>query len=135
MDRPVTINLLRARLAESGDDVACAYLFGSVARGEEREGSDLDVAVLLTRDPPRTLHGLQNDLADALAEATGRKVDLVVLNCAPPDLVHRVLRDGILLLERDRSARVRFEVKARNEYYDLLPHLRRYRRGSRGDAA
>jgi hypothetical protein len=44
------------------------------------------------------------------------------------DLAHRVLRDGLLLLERDRSARIRFEVRARNEYFDLLPHLRRYRR-------
>jgi len=52
----------------------------------------------------------------------------VVLNRAPVDLVHRVLRDGILLLDRDPSGRIRFEVRARNEYFDLLPHLRRYRR-------
>jgi len=135
MDRLATLNVLRARLAGSGNEVLCAYLFGSVARDEERADSDLDVAVLLARDPPQTLDGLQTDLADALAEATGRRVDLVVLNRAPPDLVHRVLRDGLLLLERDRSARIRFEVKARNEYFDLLPYLQRYRRGSRGDTA
>jgi hypothetical protein len=50
------------------------------------------------------------------------------------DLVHRVLRDGVLLLERDRSARIRFEVRARNDYFDLLPHLRRYRRFGEGAA-
>jgi len=44
------------------------------------------------------------------------------------DLVHRVLRDSLLLAERDRSARIRFEVRSRNEYFDLLPFLRRYRR-------
>ena len=37
-----------------------------------------------------------------------RPIQLVVLNGAPPDLVHRVLRDGQLLCERDRSARIRF---------------------------
>jgi hypothetical protein len=52
---------------------------------------------------------------------------VVVLNSAPADLVHRVLRDGQLLLDRDRSRRIRFEVKARNEYFDLQPVLARYR--------
>ena len=42
--------------------------------------------------------------------------------------MHRVLRDGILIDEADRAARIRFEVAARNEYFDLLPILQRYRR-------
>ena len=52
------------------------------------------------------------------------------MNGAPVDLVHRILRDGRLLVERDRSARIAFEVRARNEYFDLLPMLRLYRRGT-----
>lgn len=122
--------------ALQGEDsgLVCAYLFGSAARGEDRPGSDVDVAVLFRDDPPRTLAGLHLDLADRLTGALGgRRVDLVVLNRAPVDLVHGVLRDGVLLLDRDRSRRIRFEVRARNEYFDLLPHLRRYRRG--GDEA
>jgi hypothetical protein len=58
-------------------------------------------------------------------------VDLLVLNRAPVDLIHRVLRDGILLHDRHPAARIRFEVKARNEYFDLLPYLRQYRRSTR----
>ncbi len=110
----------------------CAYLFGSRARGDAVAASDVDVAVLFEQDPPRTLAGLHLDLADDLTAATGQPVDLVVLNRAPADLIHRVLRDGVLILERDRAARVRFEVRARNAYFDLLPHLRRYRRAGRG---
>jgi hypothetical protein len=68
------------------------------------------------------------DLEAELERLLGRPVQVVALNRAPVDLVHRVLRDGILVLEVDHSARVRFEVKARNEYFDLLPFLRRYRR-------
>lgn len=56
----------------------------------------------------------------------------MVLNRAPVDLIHRVLRDGMLLHDRDPTARIRFEVKARNEYFDLLPYLRQYRRSTRG---
>jgi uncharacterized protein len=108
--------------------IAAAYLYGSVARGTGCESSDVDVAVLFERDPPRTLDGLHGDLAQALDERLGRTVDLVILNHAPVDLVHRVLRDGILVCDANRSARIRFEVRARNDYFDLEPYLRGYRR-------
>jgi hypothetical protein len=42
-----------------------------------------------------------------------------------------VLRDGVLLLDRDPSARVRFEVRSRREYLDVRPYLDRYRRRER----
>jgi predicted nucleotidyltransferase len=119
---------LRAALAATPEALVCAYVFGSRARGSAGPGSDLDVAVLFADDPPRDIFGLHTDLALRLGEATGLPVDLVVLNRASPDLVHRVLRDGILLLERSRSRRIAFEVRSRNEYFDLLPHLQRYRR-------
>ncbi len=110
------------------DDVAAAWLLGGHARGTTRSESDIDFGVLFLEDPPRTLEGLHLDLQDDLRGALGRPVDLVVMNRAPADLVHRVLRDGILLVERDRSRRVRFEVKKRAEYFDLLPILHQYRR-------
>jgi predicted nucleotidyltransferase len=124
---------LRAALEAVPEDLVCAYLFGSRARGTARADSDLDVAVLFERDPPRDIFGLHTDLALRLGEAAGLPVDLVVLNRASPDLAHRVLRDGILLLERSRSRRIAFEVRSRNQYFDLLPHLRRYREGPAHD--
>jgi uncharacterized protein len=108
--------------------IATAYLFGSVARGTAKAGSDVDVAVLYAGEPPPGLAGFGVRLAGDLERLLGREVDVVVLNRAPVDLVHRVLRDGHLLLDRDRSRRIAFEVRARNEYFDLLPHLLRYRR-------
>jgi predicted nucleotidyltransferase len=119
---------LRSFFASNPGDAAAVYLYGSVARGTARQGSDVDVGVLLTTDPPRTLKGLQLDLEADLESLLEIPVQLVVLNRAPPDLIHRVLRDGKLMLERDRSRRIRFEVKARNEYFDLLPILLQYRR-------
>jgi hypothetical protein len=47
---------------------------------------------------------------------------------APADLVRRVLRDGHLLLDRDRARRVAVEVRKRNEYFDLTPVWRMIRR-------
>ena len=109
--------------------MAAVYLFGSVARGESRPGSDLDVAVLLEPAPARgTYESLRLDLHVELESELGREIDFVVLNHAPPDLAHRVLRDAVLVIEPDPSARVRFEVRARNEYWDLKPYLDQYRR-------
>ena len=131
MDHAALIEQLRQALAtHAGDDVACAYLFGSTARGEARAGSDVDLAVLYEPAPPRTLMG-GSELAVRLEKELRRTVDLVILNRAPPDLVHRILRDGQLLLERDAPARIRFEVRSRNEYFDVLPYLNEYRRAGR----
>jgi predicted nucleotidyltransferase len=114
--------------AARNENAAAVYLFGSVARGEGGPNSDLDVAVLYGKPVEAGLAGLKLALAGDLEERLGRRVDLVVLDSQPPDFVHRVLRDGLLVLENNRSARIRFEVNARNQYFDVLPMLRCYRR-------
>lgn len=119
---------LRDRLSREAADIVAAYLFGSQARGTEGPRSDVDLALLMRGSPPRTLLGQPFAIADDLTALTNRPVQIIVLNDAPPDLVHRVLRDGVLLLDRDPSARIRFEVAARNAYFDLKPFLDRYRR-------
>jgi predicted nucleotidyltransferase len=128
--RSDVIERTRAFFADAHRDVVAVYVFGSVARGTARPGSDVDVAVLFPTTPEPTLLGRPLTLADDLRGALGCPVDVVVLNDAPPDLVHRVLRDGVLVVERDRAARVRFEVRLRNEYFDLLPYLQAYRRAA-----
>lgn len=130
IDRQTVAKELRNELATDGDVVA-AYLFGSVARGRDHRDSDVDVALLLAKDPPRTLDGLKLAVAARLGERLGLPVQVVVLNRAPPDLVHRVLRDGKLLVDKDPGRRIRFEVRSRNEYFDLEPMRRLYRHGER----
>jgi|SRR5579864_7925511 len=121
---------LRDFLSVRGDSerLAAAYLYGSWARGSERADSDVDVGVLYADAPPPGLEGLAFHLEAELERLLGRPVHLVVLNRAPVDLAQRVLRDGCLLLDRDHSRRIRFEVRTRQEFWDLEPFLRRYRR-------
>jgi uncharacterized protein len=120
--------LLGTRAEPEG--IAAAYLFGSVARGTAGPRSDVDVGILYSEEPPATLEGLGFDLEGELEELLKVPVQVVVLNRASVDLVIRVLRDGKLLVDRDRSKRVRFEVRSRNEFWDLEPILRRYRQGA-----
>lgn len=127
-ERDAVLIGLREFFAQPPAGTAAVYLHGSVARGDSRPGSDLDVAILFEQDPPRTLEGLHTALSDDLHATLGRPVDLVILNHASPDLVHRVLRDGVLVCEPNRSARIRFEVRLRNEYFDMEPIRKLYRR-------
>jgi predicted nucleotidyltransferase len=77
--------------------------------------------------PPRTFEGLHLRLEGDLERHLGMPVDLAVLNTAAVDLRIRVLRYGKLLIEQDRSRRIQFEVKTRNEFFDLEPVLLQYR--------
>ena len=119
---------LRERVVPAPQGVVAIYLFGSAARGTATRSSDVDLGVLYEVTPPATLDGMGFELATEIERVIGQPVDLVVLNRAPADLIHRVLRDGILVVESDRGRRIEFEVKARNEYFDLAPIRARYRR-------
>ena len=86
-----TLQALRTR-----PDVRLAVLFGSVARGDARPESDLDILV-------RNRGGWREQAGTALAleDALGRPVQLVPFDQAPPLLLADALRDGRVLADRD----------------------------------
>lgn len=113
---------------ENRTGIAAVYLFGSMARGTAHSDSDVDIGVLFEVAPPKTLAGQPFGMAADLGSLLGREVEIIVLNDAPVDLVHRVLRDGIIVSEPNKSKRIAFEVRSRNLYWDLKPMLDEYRR-------
>jgi predicted nucleotidyltransferase len=104
------------------------YLYGSHARGKARADSDVDLGLLYATPPAATLDAQPFELEAELSRLLDRHVECTVLNSARPDLIHRVLRDGKLIAETDKQRRIAFEVKARNEYFDILPTLLQYRK-------
>ena len=132
MSHATTFDEIRAALSECDASIVAAWIFGSLARGTARPDSDVDVAVLRrTDDAPRRLADLPLDLEDRLGRRAGRAVQVTDAGRAPADLVHRVLRDGVLVLDRDRALRIRFEVASRNRYFDMSPIWRQYRAAAR----
>lgn len=75
--------------------VSKAALFGSVARGEERKDSDIDILVDIQKDISLLeFVGLKQELEDAL----GHPVDLVEYCTIKPILKDRILREQVVLL-------------------------------------
>jgi predicted nucleotidyltransferase len=111
------IEAIRSLLKESG---AClGYLFGSAAKGIERQDSDLDVAVLMGPEIRASRFGeVQLRLTTALVGLTHTNdVDVVILNSAPPLLAHQVISSGKCFFGNRRD-QVRFEIRAIQRYID-----------------
>jgi predicted nucleotidyltransferase len=93
--------------------VAAVYLFGSTARGSARPQSDIDLGILFTETPAANIDAQPYDLEAALERLFGRPVGAILLNRAAIDLRSRVLPEGRLIVERNRSLRIAFEVRTR----------------------
>ena len=121
---------LVARLREAShrelerSPVVLAYLFGSVATGRAREGSDVDVAVVLEPSlPPERYLELSLELARRLSTASGvGGIEVVVLNDAPLPLRGRAVSERVVLFSRDEPFRVRFESRVLREFLDFQIH-------------
>ncbi len=73
------------------------YLFGSRARGDAQPRSDIDLAIGC---PQADAKGWA-DICEAVDEAdTLLKIDVIRLEDAAPDFLHRIMTEGRLLYER-----------------------------------
>lgn len=127
---PEERELLATALAGHAE-VLAGYLFGSQARGDSGPLSDVDVAVWLRGQPSTAAaHQRQLDLIGAVTGALRtNEVQVVVLNTAPPLLAHRILRDAIMLVDRNPRARVALETAVILRYLDTIPLREELSRG------
>lgn len=103
-------------------DVRLAVLFGSTARGDEHEGSDLDVLVRFSEPSLRS----RSRLIERLESAVPREVQLVAIEDASPLLLADVLRDGRVLVDRDadwrrlkrKASKIHVEAEAARDQLD-----------------
>jgi len=78
--------------------IALVVLFGSVALGRQRADSDLDIAVAAKR----TLATHEKiALIGALADCTGRSIDLIDLSVVSEPLLGQIVRHGRRVLGSD----------------------------------
>lgn len=96
------VNDIRSMIRQAEPELRAAgvlalYLFGSQARGEAGDGSDVDVAIEID---PRVEFSLveMGEVHAVLEETLGRDVDVVLRDRIHPDLRERIERELVRLL-------------------------------------
>ncbi len=106
--------------------VVFAYLFGSKVKGYANEKSDWDIAVYFSEPLEKIGQWPAFDLEAELSMAVGAKVQVIVLNTPlSPVLGFEIVKDGMVLLDRDENLRMEFENRILRHYYDWQYFLKR----------
>ena len=114
------------------DDITAVYLFGSTVKNRERKGSDLDLAILFKGEIcPYERFQAKLQIANDLETAVKADLDIVDLRNVDLFFVHQVMKNKLLLFEREINDRVSFEVEYRKRFFDLMPFYKEYHRQSR----
>jgi uncharacterized protein len=109
-------NLLRVKVVELLKERVkpiIIYVFGSYARGELREDSDIDIAFLSN-------HSFSSYnvfmLAQKLADILGRDVDLVDLSNSSTVFKAQVVGRGTVIFCEDEERKIEFQMRVFKEY-------------------
>jgi predicted nucleotidyltransferase len=99
------------------DVVEFAYLFGSYARGDESEHSDVDVAVYLTQEHNNFDTKLK--IHHKLEISLHKEIDLIVLNSVKNfNLLENIFNEGIILKDTHNDSRFMYELNKEHEIKD-----------------
>ncbi len=98
------------------EDVLLVFIFGSAINDRLTKESDIDIAVLFKRMPDfkEILH-----LKDDLSELIKRETDIVILNNSSPVIRMQVLKNGVMVINKNSAVYNDFFVRTVKEYDDL----------------
>jgi len=119
-DAPALRRVFRRR-----PEILAAYLYGSHAKGRAGRHSDVDIGILLQerrgRPEIRIPPTYEVDVAGEIAGTVGdERVEVVILNSAPPLLAYEATRHGHRLFARRSRPVMRFELRTRQRYLDTV---------------
>ena len=115
-----------SKVLEKHKEILFGYLYGSIAKGKARKGSDIDIGIFLKKDFKKNTF-YEVDLALEIEKETNLKnVEIVVLNNKSLRFVNQVLRYGKLIFSRNEKERIKFETFITNKYIDFKPYYKEY---------
>lgn len=99
-------------------EIKFAYLFGSRAREDNKNNSDIDIAIAFEEnyDPMKEAF-VRGDIIEDGRTYLGMPVDVVSLNSAPLILKYEIVKEGLIL--KDNDERASFESLVLREYFDF----------------
>jgi hypothetical protein len=107
------------------EDVVFAYLFGSIAYDNYTSKSDIDVAVFLKTN--KDLFDERINLIVELEKRFKRDVDVIVLNNSKSSfLKYFIIKEGVVIADKNKDIRTELEFKILENYFDYLPISKMY---------
>lgn len=101
-----------------------AYLFGSFVRS--KKFSDIDIAIYIneieTCDPLKFEFGLE----EKIQSFTKLPVEVRIINRAPLSFLYQVVKEGILITDKDSARRADFEGLIFKKYLDFAYYRKQY---------
>ena len=118
MKEDITKRLVQAEsYLRAREDIAFAYLFGSLAKNKATQLSDIDIAVYLIEEKfADKRFEILGDLIDILKTD---KLDLVILNTAPLSLKMKIIQTKRILADNFPYIRHVFESTTIRAYLDF----------------
>lgn len=125
-DKDELIDQLKNILAKQ--PIKLAYLYGSYARGQERKRSDIDIAVMIEDNCPKTDNQIVEKISLGLEPNRG-EINVVPINENTSSfLLHSIFKTGIVLISKNERERTSFEVRATKIYWDEEYRRKMFRR-------
>lgn len=116
-----TSNILKVK-----EHVLFAYIFGSFASKERF--NDIDVGIFISGEKPKLPLKLELEIEAELEDTLHTPVDVRIINNAPLSFIYNILKNNIVVVDRDRSFRTDFEGLIYKKYFDLKYLRREYLR-------
>jgi predicted nucleotidyltransferase len=99
------------------DKIDFALIYGSFAKGNYNEESDIDIGIFINEDKQSEKTIIE--IKDSLDDVSDRDVDLVVLNDADTIITMQILANGKLIYCRDKHQFNLFKARKISEYLDF----------------
>ena len=94
-------------LGVAPDDINLIVIFGSRARGDHSEQSDLDIAISTSLQDKEQRFNLRLQVI-SLLEGPKQPIDVVILEDSNWTLRHRIARDGVVIFQNDEDTWANF---------------------------
>jgi predicted nucleotidyltransferase len=103
-----------------------AYLFGSKVKGYANERSDLDIAVYFDKSTKQNGRWPEFELEAELSRTIEATAQVTALNGPlSPVFGFEIIKDGVVLFDRDPNLRIDFENRVLRHYHDWQFFLKR----------
>ncbi|NWF75177.1 MAG: nucleotidyltransferase domain-containing protein [Nitrospirae bacterium] len=115
------------RILKGNKFIEFAYLFGSQAKSTADEKSDWDIAIYFKKYPQKlpqwTIFYLESEISGEI----GKEVQIISLNnLDSPVFLFQIIKNGLLLVDKNTEKRILFESKVLSKYHDWKYFLRRH---------